>query len=144
MGRGRRTIPSQRTGESEVRTADTRDGRSHDPYGISWSLIPNKLVKEVRALARCAAKEIPLRNELAADIFMGKFSEELLKSARAAADFLDGSLYATYYGIEFESGESPRNERAARGQGRTSTTSLDSARRAPVFPLARGALPPVG
>lgn len=67
-----------------------------------WSIIPNKLITELRALARGAALDIPLVNELAADIFMGSFSRAFLESARASADLLDGSLYANYYGIEFD------------------------------------------
>ena len=91
-----------------------------------WSIIPNKLVKELRALARGAARDIPLINELAADIFVGKFSEEFLKSARATADFLDGSLYATYYGIEFD--EIRRISTERRGGQETGSEPDDFAR----------------
>src|SRR5690606_15232667 len=44
------------------------------------TILPNKLITELRALARAAAIEVPLVNELAADIFMGALSEHFLRA----------------------------------------------------------------
>jgi hypothetical protein len=66
------------------------------------AILPNKLLQEFRVLATGADLKIPLVDELAADIFMGEFSGKFIESARTAADLLTGSLYATYYGIDYE------------------------------------------
>lgn len=66
------------------------------------AILPNKLLQELRALATNAALDIPLVDELAADIFMGEFSGKFVESAWRAADLLQGSLYAAYYGIDYE------------------------------------------
>lgn len=66
------------------------------------AVLPNKLLQELRALAKTADSNIPLVDEVAADIFMGTFSGKFLQSARVAADLLDGTLYATYYGIDYQ------------------------------------------
>lgn len=66
------------------------------------AILPNKLLQELRALAKGADLTIPLVDEVAADIFMGRFSEKFLESAKRAADLLDRSLYARYYGIDYE------------------------------------------
>jgi hypothetical protein len=65
------------------------------------AIIPNKLLQELRALAKGAELSLPLVDEVAADIFMGEFSPKFLESARRAADLLDRSLYASYYGIDY-------------------------------------------
>jgi hypothetical protein len=66
------------------------------------AILPNKLLQELRALVTSAGLDIPLVDELAADIFMGEFSGKFLESAWRAADLLEGSLYAAYYGIDYE------------------------------------------
>jgi hypothetical protein len=66
------------------------------------AILPNKLLQELRALVKGAGLDIPLVDELAADIFMGKLSGKFLESARRAADLLAGSLYAKYYEIDYE------------------------------------------
>jgi hypothetical protein len=66
------------------------------------NIVPNKLVKELRALATSAGEPIPLVEELAADIFMGTFSETFLRAAQAAARVLRGSLYERYYDLPFD------------------------------------------
>jgi hypothetical protein len=66
------------------------------------AILPNKLLQELRALANGADLTIPLVDEVAADIFMGRFSGKFLESAKRAADLLDRSFYATYYGIDYE------------------------------------------
>ncbi len=67
-----------------------------------YTLLPNKLVQELRALADGAGEPLSLVNELAADIFMGAFSAAFLRSAQVAARMLRGSLYERYYGLPYE------------------------------------------
>lgn len=64
-------------------------------------ILPNKLLQEMRALAKSAGCEIPLVDEVAADIFMGQFSDKFTAAAHIAADMLQDSLYARYYDIDF-------------------------------------------
>ncbi len=66
------------------------------------TIVPNKLLAELRALATSAGIDVPLVEELAADIFMGTFTEKFLRAAQDAAWLLRGSLYERYYGIPFE------------------------------------------
>ncbi len=65
-----------------------------------YAILPNKLLQELRALAKSAELDIPLVDEVAADIFMGRFSHKFLESAKKATDLIEGSLYAMYYGID--------------------------------------------
>jgi hypothetical protein len=66
------------------------------------TLLPNKLVKELRALRTSAGLTLPLVDELAADIFMGAFSENFLSAGKAAARLLSGTLYERYFGLDYE------------------------------------------
>ena len=66
------------------------------------TILPNKFVRELRALAAAAEERIPLVDELAADIFMDAFSESYLRSARAAAPVLAGTLYERYYSLPLD------------------------------------------
>jgi hypothetical protein len=66
------------------------------------AMLPNKLVRELEALARTANVDVPLTEELAADIFMGQFSPKFIDAVRTAAAVLRGSLYARYYGIDYD------------------------------------------
>ena len=62
--------------------------------------------KENLAIMRAALREAverPLTEELAADIFMGRFSEKFLRAAERAGDRLAGSLYARHYDIDYDS-----------------------------------------
>ncbi|MEW8029652.1 MAG: hypothetical protein AB2761_03455 [Candidatus Thiodiazotropha endolucinida] len=65
------------------------------------AIFPNKLLQEISVLAKSAHLDIPIVDELAADIFMGEFSRKFIESARKAADLLDESFYARYYGINY-------------------------------------------
>jgi hypothetical protein len=65
------------------------------------SILPNRLLREFDALAKAAQVDLPLTEEVAADIFMGRFSPKFAAAARIAADLLDGTLYASYYGIDW-------------------------------------------
>jgi hypothetical protein len=64
------------------------------------AILPNKLLQEMRALAAGAELKIPLVDELATDIFMGRFSDKFIASAVCAAEQLEGTLYAAYYDID--------------------------------------------
>ena len=66
------------------------------------TILPNKLVRELRALASAAGEQIPLVDELAADIFMDAFAASYLRSAQAAAPILAGSLYEHYYALPLD------------------------------------------
>lgn len=61
------------------------------------TLTPNPLVRELSALAKQATLQLPLVEELAADIFMGTFTEKWAKATQCASTLLDGTLYARYY-----------------------------------------------
>lgn len=67
-----------------------------------YTIFPNPLLKEFRALANAANLRVPLVDELASDIFMGEFSENFLRAAQCAGRLLRGSLYERYYGIDYE------------------------------------------
>ncbi len=64
------------------------------------AIVPNKLLQEFRALANTAQLELPFVDEIAADIFMGEFSNKFIAAARRAATVLAGTLYARYYAID--------------------------------------------
>jgi hypothetical protein len=70
--------------------------------GFPQQILPNKLLQEVRALAEAAGLKLPIVDEVAADIFMGDFSEKFLRAAQIAAAMLRGSLYERYYGLSYE------------------------------------------
>jgi len=65
------------------------------------TLMPNKLLQEIRTLLHTAGMELPLVDELAADIFMGAFSNKYLLAAQSAGELLAGTLYARYYNINY-------------------------------------------
>lgn len=66
------------------------------------TIFPNKLVRELRALASASELKIALVDELAADIFMGTFSVNFLNAAKSAAAVLRGTIYERYYGLDYE------------------------------------------
>ena len=66
------------------------------------AILPNKLLQELSALATAAGMSLPLVEEVAADIFMGRFSDKFADAARLAAQSLQGTLYAASYGIDAE------------------------------------------
>lgn len=68
----------------------------HFPHAI----LPNKLVREMAELARRAGVVIPLVEELATDIFTGRFGPKFADAAKLATGVLQGSLYADYYQID--------------------------------------------
>ena len=68
--------------------------------GFPHTIVPNKLVTELYALGAAAKIELPLVEELAADIFMGAFTRKFVVAARVAARLLRGRLYERYYAID--------------------------------------------
>jgi hypothetical protein len=64
-------------------------------------ILPNTLLQEVRALAASAGLDLPIVDEVAADIFMGSFSVKYLRAAQVAGRLLAGSLYERYYGLDY-------------------------------------------
>ncbi|MFG2044885.1 hypothetical protein [Dactylosporangium sp. NPDC048998] len=69
--------------------------------GFPATLLPNPLVSELAALGREAGEDLPWVEELAADIFMGRFSAKFLRAAHLAGLLLSGRLYARYYDIDY-------------------------------------------
>lgn len=65
------------------------------------TILPNTLIRELDTLAKAAGLDVPLVEELAADIFMGTFSAKFLRAAKLAAGLLAGTLYERYYGIDY-------------------------------------------
>ena len=65
------------------------------------AILPNELRRELASLAQTAGVELPLTDELAADIFMGGFSPKFLAAALVAAELLEGTLYERYYGLSY-------------------------------------------
>ncbi|MEV6909276.1 hypothetical protein [Amycolatopsis sp. NPDC051071] len=63
------------------------------------TILPNPLVREFGALAKQAGLRLPLVEELAADIFMGRFTTKFRDAAVIASRVMAGSLYARYYDL---------------------------------------------
>lgn len=66
------------------------------------AILPNKLLQELNALAKTAKLDLPLTEELAADIFMGTFSPKFVEAIKLASKTMRQTLYANYYGIDYE------------------------------------------
>jgi hypothetical protein len=64
------------------------------------AIVPNKLVKELRALKEAAGVPMTLVDEIAADIFQGAFGVQYLVAAKVAAERLRGTIYERYYGLD--------------------------------------------
>jgi hypothetical protein len=73
----------------------------HAVEAFPQTILPNKLVRELRGLAADAGEHLPLVEELAADIFMGAFASSFLRAAQAAGRLLQGTLYERYYGLPY-------------------------------------------
>lgn len=66
------------------------------------TILPNPLVRELWQLLDATDHAVPLVEELAADIFMGSFSDKFRRAAQTAARVIAGTAYARYYGIDTE------------------------------------------
>jgi hypothetical protein len=64
------------------------------------TMVPNPLVSEMATLAKRAGLQLPLVEEVAADIFMGRFSAKWDRAAQLAFGWMEGSFYARYYQLE--------------------------------------------
>lgn len=64
--------------------------------------LPNSLIREITGLFEIASADVPLTFELASDIFMGSFRPVFLRAAQEAATMVGGTLYARYYGIDYD------------------------------------------
>jgi len=64
------------------------------------AILPNPLVAELSTLASAADVAVPLVEEIAADIFMGRFSAKYAAAFALAEPSLRGSLYARYYRMD--------------------------------------------
>ncbi|MFE5797458.1 hypothetical protein ACFQ8C_33445 [Streptomyces sp. NPDC056503] len=93
------------------------------------TLLPNPLVRELGALLAASGLDAPLTEELAADIFMGRFSGKFLAAAGIAAELLGGgSLYERYYGIDYaELGALAARRTGSAGGGRGDRGGNDEA-----------------
>ena len=65
------------------------------------TILPNGFIREYGTLLDMAQVRLPLTEELATDIFMGRFSPKFQQAAKVAAELLRGSLYERYYGIDY-------------------------------------------
>jgi hypothetical protein len=65
------------------------------------TLLPNPMVRELTTLSREAGLGLPWVEELAADIFDGRFTAKYLYAAQRAGDLLTGTLYERYYRIDY-------------------------------------------
>jgi hypothetical protein len=52
-------------------------------------------------LAKQADLDVPIVGEVAADIFMGEFTQKYADAAITAAELLQDSLYERYYDIDY-------------------------------------------
>ena len=62
--------------------------------------LPNPLIAELDTLAREAKLDLPFTEELAADIFMGRFSPKFKRAAQLAADLLEDTEYVTRFQLD--------------------------------------------
>ena len=92
----------RRLGDSKSKALEClRDVVSATLVAFPHQILPNKLLPEIRELANAAGLSIPITDELAADIFMGKFTQKFLRAAHTAAKLLDNSIYHRYYNAPF-------------------------------------------
>jgi hypothetical protein len=71
------------------------------------TILPNPLLRELDHLLREGGLDVPLTEELAADIFMGRFSPKFARAALRAGDLLVGSVYARYYDMDLSTLRDP-------------------------------------
>jgi hypothetical protein len=64
------------------------------------TILPNKLLQEMKALVKSSELTLPIVEEVAADIFMGTFTDKFLNAAKMTSGLLKDTLYTQYYGID--------------------------------------------
>ncbi|NEA30414.1 hypothetical protein [Streptomyces sp. SID13031] len=69
--------------------------------GFPATILPNPLVEQFRSLVKSAGIVLPLTEELAADIFEGKFSPKYAESADLVAALLQDTPYERYYALDY-------------------------------------------
>lgn len=94
-------LRSQTLGERDLLRKSLEEITALTLTSFPHAIIPNKLLQEMKALAKGANLDMPLVEEVAADIFMGKFSGKFLEAAKRAAKVLSDSLYSAYYRIDY-------------------------------------------
>ncbi|MFB9927598.1 hypothetical protein ACFORO_20325 [Amycolatopsis halotolerans] len=72
------------------------------------AILPNTLVRELGALAKQAELPMPLVEEVAADIFMGRFTAKWRAAAEITSRTMAGTLYARYYDLPQSWPSTPR------------------------------------
>jgi hypothetical protein len=115
-----RAVEQHRQTTDPVRTTAARILASLGELALQgWpgTVLPNPLVSELATLTRTAGLMLPWTEELAADIFMGTFTPKFPAAARAAAELLDGTLYAAYYGVDYAT-VAGIDEPTSQGRGR--------------------------
>ena len=88
------------TGAAEAARQALTEASALTLSAFPQAVLPNKLLQEFRALAKTAELHLPFVDEVAADIFMGEFSNKFIEAARRAAKPIAGTLYARYYDID--------------------------------------------
>ncbi len=85
------------------------------------TILPNKLLQEIRALCEAASVSVPITDELAADIFMHAFSGKFVIAAQQAGSLLSGSLYERYYGLDYAAVQGIKDLRRGRYGAKSSS-----------------------
>jgi len=90
------------------------------------TITPSALVSEMDVLSREAGLQLPLVEELAADIFMGTFSAKFVRAAQLAAELLEGSLYARYYAVDYAAVRAIDDLASTRERGPQTSAKFDA------------------
>ncbi|HEX2700130.1 MAG TPA: hypothetical protein VHM89_08015, partial [Acidimicrobiales bacterium] len=102
----------QRNADTRVKARDTlRHATLLAFSSFPQTILPNPLVSELTALAKQAELNLPLVEEVAADIFMGTFTLKWREAAAIASDLMAGTLYARYYDLPITAAWPPLDNR---------------------------------
>lgn len=93
---------SSDSGEKDLAKQCMKEMATITLTSFPYEIIPNKLLQEFHGLSQAAELKIPIVNELAADIFMGKFSDKFLAAAKLAGSLLRGTPYEKYYNLDYD------------------------------------------
>lgn len=72
------------------------------------TILPNPLVSEMSSLVKQAGLELPLVEEIAADIFMGTFTSKWAQAAMTASQMLRETVYGQYYDLPASTDSAPK------------------------------------